>query len=134
MLVSWSDHFALDIDIVDAGHALVIEAINLLNDAVAPADSRKVTERMLPLLQQHLGEQFQVETQLLAGAPAALRDRHEAEHRRMLDILATLRQSHQNGGEVSGPLLLNLVCFLLSHLRATDGDSFAAHRFQPAAA
>lgn len=134
MLVSWSDHHALHIDIIDTGHGLVIEAINQLNDALTPADSHKVTERMLPLLQQHLGDQFRAETRLLADLPAALRDQHEAEHQRMLDVLAFLAQSHRDGGDVSGPLLLNLVCFLVSHLRATDGDSYAAQRFQPVAA
>lgn len=134
MLVSWNNHFTVGIDVIDAGHGLVIEAINLLNDATTPADSRKVTERMLPLLVQQLGEQFREETQLLAGAAADVRDQHEAEHRRMLEVLEVMQRTHRDGGDASGPLLLNLVCFLVSHLRATDGDSYAPNRFHKVAA
>lgn len=134
MLVSWNDHFTVGIDVIDAGHGLVIEAINLLNDATTPADSGKVTERMLPLLVEHLREQFRAEAQLLAGMAAELRAQHETEHRRMLEVLNTLLRSHRQGSEVAGPLLLNLVCFLVSHLRATDSDSYAPDRFHKVAA
>lgn len=134
MLVSWNDHFALGIDIVDSGHGLVIESINELNDATTPADSRAVTGRMLPLLLGHLREQFAAEESLLAGQPADLRANHQDEHRRILDTLAFLQRAHDGGNDVSGPLLLNLVCFLVSHLRATDGDSYIPRRFHPVAA
>lgn len=134
MLVSWNDHFAVGIDAIDAGHALVIEAINLLNNATTPADSRKVTGRMLPLLVQQLSGQFRLESQLLAGCAAGLRQQHETEHRRMLDVLAAMQRAHQDGADISGPLLLNLVSFLVSHLRATDCDSHATGRFHPMAA
>lgn len=132
MLVSWNDHFALDIDIVDAGHGLVIEAINQLNEAATPADSTRVAAAMLPQLRRHLGAQFEAEAALLAGLRADRHAEHEAEHRRLLDVLDTLATAQPP--DMAGALLLNLVCFLVSHLRATDADTYAAHRFQPVAA
>lgn len=134
MLVSWNDHFSLGIEIVDSGHGLVIETINLLNDATTPADSATVTARMLPLLRLHLRQQFAAEQTLLAGLEAETRRQHEDEHRNILDTLDFLQQGHDGGADVSGPLLLNLVCFLVSHLRATDGDCYAPRRFHPVAA
>lgn len=134
MLISWNDHFALSIDVIDAGHGLVIEAINQLNEATTPADSAAVTGRMLPLLLRTLPRQFAAESSLLAGLPAELRALHEDEHRRLLDTLEYLHRAHMGGGDASGPLLLNLVCFLVSHLRATDVDSYATRRRQAVAA
>ncbi|MGE5516986.1 MAG: hypothetical protein ACM31D_14345 [Bacteroidota bacterium] len=128
MLISWNDHFALGIDVVDTGHGLVIEAINQLNEATTPADSAAVAGRMLPLLLRTLPQQFAAESALLAGLPAELRATHEGEHHRFLDTLDFLHRAHLGGNDASGPLLLNLVCFLVSHLRATDLDSYAARR------
>ncbi len=133
MLISWNDHFALGIEATDAGHGLVIEAINQLNEATTAEQSARAAARLLPRLRQHLAAQFEAEAALMADLPATTRIPHEAEHRRMIEVLDTLAVGQAAGGDVSGLLLLNLVCFLVSHLRATDGDTFAAHRFQAAA-
>lgn len=134
MLVSWNDHFALGIDIIDSGHALVIEAINQLNEATNPAESERVARHMLPLLQRQLDGQFAAEGRLLAQLPATTeRARHETEHRQLLSALDAISRAQSEGAESAGILLLNLVCFLVSHLRATDGDTYAASRFHAAA-
>ncbi|MCR6628847.1 MAG: hypothetical protein NVV74_01620 [Magnetospirillum sp.] len=134
MLIAWNDHFAVGIDTIDAGHALVIEAINQLNQAETPAASATVVDRMLPLLRTHFDEQFTAEDKLLQGAGAETRAEHEREHCRLLTVLDVIGQSHAGGGDMAGLLLLNLVCFLVSHLRGTDGDAFAAHRHSRRAA
>lgn len=134
MLVSWNDHFALGIDIIDSGHALVIEAINQLNEATTSAESERVARHMLPLLQRQLDSQFAAEGHLLAQLPATTeRARHETEHRQLLSALDAIGRAQSEGAESAGILLLNLVCFLVSHLRATDGDTYAASRFRAAA-
>lgn len=134
MLVSWNDHFALGIDIIDSGHALVIEAINQLNEATNPAESERVARHMLPLLQRQLDGQFAAEGRLLAQLPATTeRARHETEHRQLLSALDAISRAQSEGADSAGILLLNLVCFLVSHLRATDGDTYAASRFRAAA-
>lgn len=134
MLVSWNDHFALGIKEIDAGHGLVIETINLLNEANTPADNSRVATAMLPLLRQHMTAQFAAETVRLAAVDAETRAEHEAEHRRLLDVLDVIAQSQAEGKDMSGPLLLNLVCFLVSHLRGTDCDTYAPERFHRVAA
>lgn len=134
MLVSWNDHFALGIDAVDSGHALVIEAINQLNETTLPDESERVARYMLPLLQRQLQSQFEAEAHLLAELPATIeRARHETEHRQLLNALGAIARAQSEGAESAGILLLNLVCFLVSHLRATDGDTYAAGRFRTAA-
>ncbi len=133
MLISWNDHFALGIETIDTGHALVIEAINQLNEANSPAESERVARHMLPLLRRRLDIQFEAEHTLMAGLPAAERARHETEHRQLLGALDALARAQSEGAEIAGVLLLNLVCFLVSHLRATDGDTYATTRFRAAA-
>lgn len=133
MLISWNDHFALGIDVIDAGHALVIEVINQLNEATLPAESERVATHMLPLLQRQLDLQFEAEARLLAQLPPATRAPHETEHRQLLGTLAALSRAQSEGAEIAGLLLLNLVCFLVSHLRAADGDTYAVKRFRTAA-
>lgn len=124
MLVEWNDEFALGDEVIDAGHRLVIEAINRLNAATTPAESAAVVARMLPALSNHLARQFEHESRLMAHRGHAAAE-HEAEHRRLLHVLAVIEQGRDAGAEMSAALLLNLVCFLATHLRGTDGDTFA---------
>lgn len=134
MLISWNDHFALGIDAIDNGHGLAIEAINQLNEVSAPDDCRRVAAFMLPLLRHQFALQFAVESKLLASHPTDLRARHETEHRRLLEVLDSLADAQTSGTDISAMLLLNLVCFVISHLRASDGDAYAAQSAAPRAA
>lgn len=134
MLVSWNDRDALGIAIVDHGHGLVIEAINELNETTTTRDGRTVAGCMLPALRRHLADQFAAEDALLAGLPAGLRADHQAEHAQLAGVLDFLQHQHDAGADVSGPLLLNLVCFLVSHLRLSDAECYASRRRQPVAA
>ena len=134
MLISWNEHFTLGIDAIDNGHGLTIEAINQLNEVDTPEDNRRVAAFMLPLLRQQFAMQFEIESRLLASHPTDLRIQHEGEHRRMTEVLDYLAQSLAGGSDISAMLLLNLVCFLVSHLRGSDTDTYAARCAQPCAA
>jgi hemerythrin-like metal-binding protein len=125
MLVSWNDHDTLGNDIVDRGHHLVIEAINCLNAAISPSDCHAATSRWLPVLTTELTRQFGHEAAVMTMSRHCARAEHEAEHARFMDVLATLAEDFAKGEDVSAVLLLNLVCFLGSHLRGTDHDTFA---------
>lgn len=134
MLISWNDTFALGIDAIDNGHGLAIEAINQLNEVSATADCRRVSAFMLPLLRHQFALQFEVEARLLAALPADRRAQHEGEHRRLLDVLDILGQAQAGGEDISAMLLLNLVCFVVSHLRGSDSDAYGVRRAAPRAA
>lgn len=134
MLISWNEHFTLGIDAIDNGHGLTIEAINQLNEVDTPEDNRRVAAFMLPLLRQQFAMQFEIESRLLTSHPADQRTQHEAEHNRMTEVLDYLAQSLAGGSDISAMLLLNLVCFLVSHLRGSDADTYAARCAQPYAA
>lgn len=134
MLVSWNDRYASGIDIIDTGHGLVIEAINALNETTTARNGRAVAGCMLPALRRHLAGQFTAEEALMAGLPADQRVSHRAEHAHLSETLDFLQNQHDAGADVSGPLLLNLVCFLVSHLRASDAECYASRRLPPVAA
>ena len=125
MLVSWDENHTLGNDIIDRGHHLVIEAVNCLNAAVTSADAHTVTGRWLPVLSTELTRQFEHEAALMTLSRHAARAEHEAEHAKFLEVLATLSADFARGEDVSNVLLMNLVCFLGSHLRGTDHDTFA---------
>lgn len=125
MLVSWNQDLALGYLIVDDGHRLVIDCINRLNKAVTRAENDAEVAGMLPVLRTHLTEQFQHEEALMRLTHSARVAEHAAEHARLLEVLDAIRTAYANGTEVGGVLMLNLVCFLVSHLRGTDHDEFA---------
>lgn len=124
MLVVWNSDDTLGYDIVDNGHRLVIETVNRLNAATAPAQCRGVVDQMLAVLGDHLTRQFQQEDARLTQSRWSGRDSHTTEHREMLTVLNQLSQAHAQGDEVADILLLNLVSFLGHHLRGTDRADF----------
>ncbi len=125
MLVSWDESHTLGNDIIDRGHHLMIEAVNCLNAATSPEQSRGQIDRWLPIVTAQLNRQFEHEAALMAMSRLAGREEHEAEHATFLEMLATLAADHAQGADVSAVLLINLVCFLATHLRGTDHDTFA---------
>lgn len=134
MLAIWKDEYGLGYNIIDSGHRLVIEAINRLNQAGTPDQGRMVVAQMLPALEGHLIRQFEHEGAMMRLARSPAQIEHEAEHLRLLTVLAVLSECHQRGGEAADLLLLNLVCFLAAHLRGTDADTFACENGQCRAA
>jgi hemerythrin-like metal-binding protein len=134
MLISWNDHFTVGIDAVDSGHALVIDTINRLHKAATAEHSAQVVAEMLPRLRRHFSEQFAIEDMVLRDADDALRGHHEREHQRLTAALDVVDDHRASGGNAAGILLLNLVCFLVSHLRGTDGDSYRPQRIPRRAA
>jgi hemerythrin-like metal-binding protein len=126
MLISWNDHFIVGIDAVDSGHALVIDTINRLNEGATPELRAQVVADRLPRLREQLTAQFAVEDGLLRGFDAQRRAHHDAEHARLLGALDTVAEHQAAQGNAASVLLFSLVCFLVSHLRGTDGDDFRA--------
>lgn len=125
MLVNVTPEQLVGCRIVDDGHRLVVDCVNRLNRTRSRAESDGEVAGLLPVLEARLAEQFRDEEALLRlmGAPDLAR--HLAEHRRLLDTLAVIRDAFNRGSEVSGILMLNLVCFLVSHLRGSDAEAFA---------
>ncbi len=121
MLVTWDDAQALGHDDVDHSHHLVIEAINLINEPPPSSSGQEESRRLLPLLEQSLSSHFQAEEKALAASRGqAIMATHRLEHDNFLNTLSALRREQDQGQDIAGLLLLNLVCFLMSHLRGTD--------------
>lgn len=125
MLVTWNEEQILGCSLVDEGHKLVVDCINRLDRTRSRAESDGEVAGLLPVLEARLIQQFKDEEALLRllGAPGL--QAHMEEHARMLATLAVIRDAFARGSEVSGVLMLNLVCFLVSHLRGTDFADFA---------
>ncbi|HSV29951.1 MAG TPA: hemerythrin domain-containing protein [Candidatus Omnitrophota bacterium] len=124
MLVAWNDEHALGYDVIDAGHRLVIDAINRLNQCTGHHADRPVVGEVLQMLDGQLARQFHHEEALMMVSRSRRLEAQRHEHRRMMDTLAHLRASFEAGQQVSSLLLLNLVAFLKSHLRGSDVEEF----------
>lgn len=133
MLVAWCHEHSLGYRIVDDGHRLVVDCVNRLDRARSRAENDGEVAGLLPVLHAHLTEQFEHEETLMRLTGSAHLAEHAAEHARMLEVLATIRDAFTRGTSVSGLLMLNLVCFLVSHLRGTDFAQFAGEAMQDAA-
>lgn len=133
MLVAWTQEHALGYRIVDDGHRLVVDCINRLDRARSRAENDGEVAGLLPMLEAHLAEQFQHEEALMRLTNSPRLAEHAAEHARVLDVLTTIRDAFARGTGVAGVLMLNLVCFLVSHLRGTDFEEFAGAPLEDAA-
>lgn len=133
MLVAWTEEQTLGYRIVDEGHRLVVDCINRLDRAHSRAENDGEVAGLLPVLEAHLVEQFQHEEALMRLTNAPGLTEHATEHARILEVLATIRDAFARGSSVAGVLMLNLVCFLVSHLRGTDFEDFAGASLQHAA-
>lgn len=124
MLVTWNDDYTLGYRVVDDGHALVIDAINRLNRATSRAHRDGEVAGLLPLLENRLTQQFAEEESFLRLLGSHNQDEHIFEHQHLLSVLSHLRLLFGQGEDVAGALMLNLVCYLVSHLRGTDWDEY----------
>lgn len=124
MLVTWNDDYSLGYRVVDDGHALVIDAINRLNQATSRAHRDGEVAGLLPLLQRELARQFAEEESFLRLLGTRNLAEHKDEHDRFLSVLDHIRALFEQGEDVAGALMLNLVCHLVSHLRGTDWDEY----------
>lgn len=132
MLVTWNDDYTLGYKVVDDGHALIIDAINRLNRTNA-RDGHHAVAGLLPVLEHDLAQQFAEEESFLRLLATPNLAEHKAEHDRFLSVLAHIRTLFNRGEDVSGVLMLNLVCHLVSHLRGTDWDEYSNIRQRSAA-
>lgn len=128
MLVTCNDDYTLGYRVVDDGHALLVDAINRLNRATSRAHRDGEVAGLLPLLERHFIQQFADEESFLRLLHSDNQAEHKAEHDHLLSVLAHLRLLFAKGEDVAGALMLNLVCYLVSHLRGTDQDDFGGAR------
>lgn len=130
MLVAWRERGVLGIEIIDTGHHLIIDAINRLHQGCEAGDGEAAVAEILPGLLDYLPRQFETEGRLMTKVSFNRQASHEAEHRRLLNGLYMIWDSHERGTESAGMLMLNLVCFLVAHVRGSDPDTF--RKIEPA--
>lgn len=134
MLISWNDDFALGYDIIDAGHHLVIEAVNRINEAEENECGRAVAREMLAVVEDHFKRQFAHEEALMLLSRSVSMIAHKAEHQDALAMLAALRPQVDDPAHGVTMVLMNLVAFLNNHLRGSDVDEFGSgHGYRRAA-
>ena len=122
MSVVWKEEYALGYELIDAGHRLVVEAINRLDDACTGDRVREI----LDMLDAQLGPQFQHEEALMMVSRSDRLEEQRLQHRRLLDTLGRLRERCEAGERIEHLLKLNLAAFVHSHLRGTDVEEFGA--------
>lgn len=122
MLIKWDESDEVGVEVVEAGHRLIIELINRVNAAEGGDAARAAVSAALAVLGRELPRQFLYEENALVTRGAESLQAHRSEHRAFVDGLAQLREQFMAGRDVRALLLVTLVAFLNTHQRGSDHD------------
>lgn len=129
MWVHWRDDaHALGYEVIDAGHRLMVDAINRLDTFDRANGERDLVGECLAGLERQMARQFHHEEAVMMLSRSPRLADHQRAHDRFMEALATLRRRHAHGEDVVALVLVNLVAFLSSHLRGDDVEEFGPTR------
>lgn len=114
-------------------HDLIHRMLRRLHGADTLARTRPELDAIFPVLLNKLPPLLRYEEALLTLFNPTALAAHAADHIRLLSALRGLHDIHRQGGTVSIPVQLNLVCFVLAHQRTRDAGDFHFIRSRPPA-
>jgi hemerythrin len=121
-IATWTDDLLTGIDIVDAQHRALFEAVNTLSQAIRDGVAEDALLRQLALIAQHTIFHFHTEEELMKAHQYPRRTFHGAEH---LDLILKVREIQYRsakGQSVTLDITRFLADWLGHHVRSQDMD------------
>ncbi len=116
----WSSRFETGIDLVDAQHKALFEAVNRLAASFGAGTTATQVGESLAFLAQYTLEHFQTEEHFMRemGYPAL--ETHRAEHARLVDKVQLLQSRLAEGKTVTMDVAIFLADWLKHHIHGAD--------------
>jgi hemerythrin len=123
IIAPWNSRFETGIDLIDAQHKSLFEAINNLADSFREGNSKNQVKASLDFLVDYTVEHFQTEERFMREMDYPSLGEHMGEHARLMEQVRDLQMDLQAGK----PVTMEVTIFLAEWLRAHIHDSDMAY-------
>ena len=117
---TWNDGFRLGIRKIDEEHAIFLNILNSLEDAVAQGRENQEVEKTINDLMLYAYNHFAGEEKLLRDYEYPDYERHMKFHEAATGKILELANTYQENSGNAGQLVLVLTEWLINHIQGTD--------------
>jgi hemerythrin len=119
-IATWSSRFETGIDLVDAQHKSLFEAVNKLGDSFKVGNAKDQVKASLDFLVTYTLEHFQTEERFMRAAGYPGLAEHMAEHARLMEQVRELQMDLDDGKPVTMDVTIFLMDWLKVHIHESD--------------
>ena len=123
IIAPWSSRFETGIDLIDAQHQSLFEAINKLADSFRAGNSKSQVKASLDFLVDYTVEHFQTEERFMREMNYPRLAEHVGEHAQLMEQVRDLQMDLMDGK----PVIMEVTIFLAEWLKAHIHDSDMAY-------
>lgn len=120
-LIEWNDSLSVGVPSIDAQHAVLVETLNDLHDAMMSGQGHARTGALLSTLISYTHDHFAAEEAMLEAAGYAQLDAHRARHRELTRQVQNYVARYERGEATVNMHLLNFLRdWLTNHIMKED--------------
>ena len=121
-LVEWRNEFNIGIPSVDHEHQELVELINALHNKVKALEPKTTVGEFFGQLASKISDHFEHEERLMREQSYFEYDAHKAEHEKLLEELAEIRDNYEIGAylDFEGDLAKHLDDWFTIHFKTKD--------------
>jgi hemerythrin len=119
-VVVWDPRLETGIDVIDAQHRTLFEAVNTLGDSFKSGQAAYIARESLDFLAKYSIEHFQTEERFMRSMNYPDLDSHRIEHGRLVSQLQALQVKHDKGYLVTAEVALFVADWLKHHIQEAD--------------
>ena len=120
-LIAWKDEYNIGVAAIDNEHRELVAAINRLHEELDGVDTRRTVISFFEELQKEIAAHFTHEEALMREHDYEELGRHKADHDRLLEDLADIKEAYAFSDEVdSVELGIRLEGWFFRHFRTYD--------------
>jgi hemerythrin len=119
-IANWHHRFETGIDLVDAQHRSLFEAVNKLADSFKEGKANDQVKENLDFLVEYALEHFQTEERFMRAAEYPRIAEHLEEHARLMEQVRGLQMDWVDGKAVTLDVTTFLVNWLKVHIEESD--------------
>ena len=123
IIAPWSSRFETGIDLIDAQHQSLFEAINKLADSFRAGNSKSQVKASLDFLVDYTMEHFQSEERFMRDMNYPRLAEHMGQHAQLMEQVRDLQMDLMDGK----PVIMEVTIFLAEWLKAHIHDSDMAY-------
>ncbi len=120
VIAPWNSRFETGIDLIDAQHQSLFEALNRLAEAFKAGNAKQQVKACLVFLVGYTQEHFQTEEQFMREMDYPGLAEHRGEHARLMEQVRDLQMAFEEGQPVAMDVAIFLADWLKVHIHESD--------------
>jgi hemerythrin len=120
VIAPWNSRFETGIDLIDAQHQSLFEALNNLADSFRAGNSKRQVKVSLEFLVDYTAEHFQSEERFMREMDYPRLGEHMGEHARLMEQVRDLQMELLAGKPVTMEVTIFLAEWLKTHIHDSD--------------